>query len=125
MSAGGPSVAELQRLLSNSTNFTAAARSLYSDVMGFVHAVDWSERWLQMIGVFHVLVWLVTIGTRRFNDFQMVWLFLLRAQPLHSKHCSSCFDVQAAHGSWFGLLCGADQCHGRGALAELRAAKLL
>ena len=58
-------------------NFTGAAHDLYNDVMGFGHAIDWSERWLIGLGAFHATVWLVMIASRRNNDVQMGLLVLI------------------------------------------------
>lgn len=44
--------------------FGEAKSSLYADAMGFVHAVDFRERWLLALLAFHVAVWLVIVGTR-------------------------------------------------------------
>ena len=58
-------------------NFTGAAHDLYNDVMGFGHAIDWSERWLIGLGAFHATVWLVMIASRRNNDVQMGLLVMI------------------------------------------------
>ena len=55
------------------------ARSFYSDVMGFVHAVDWTERWLLGLAALHVITWSALILSRRSNDLQMVLLLVIRA----------------------------------------------
>ncbi|KAL3909903.1 MAG: hypothetical protein SGPRY_009258 [Prymnesium sp.] len=44
--------------------------SLHSDVMGFLHAVDWAERWLLPLALFHLIVWSAVIGTRRSYEAQ-------------------------------------------------------
>ena len=80
--AGAGGMPTLQRILAetNSTSFSVAARDFYSDVMGFVHAVDWSERWLLTLLAFHSFVWMLVILTRKWNDFQMAMLVIIRAQ---------------------------------------------
>merc|ERR1711924_487547 len=35
---------------------------------------DWNERWLLVLGAFHLFAWLVAIVTRRNHDAQMVLL---------------------------------------------------
>ena len=67
-------------------NFTAASADFYSDVLGFYHAVDWSERWLLVLGAFHVFVWIVTVLLRRADEVQMVLLVLIRAHRPASPH---------------------------------------
>ena len=69
-------VAALMQML-NGTNLTAAANDFYNDVMGFTHAVNWSERWLVGLGCFHAFVWLVALATRRNHDVQAVMLVLI------------------------------------------------
>ena len=56
-----------------------ATGSFVDDVMGFYHAIDWSERWLLALLFFHLCVWLVVVGTRRHNTVQMVLLVALLA----------------------------------------------
>jgi len=58
----------------NVTGLSDAAHDFYNDVLGFVHAVDWNERWLLGLGAFHVFVWVVMIASRRNSDAQMVLL---------------------------------------------------
>ena len=57
----------------------ATQGSFVDDVMGFYHAIDWSERWLLALLCFHLCVWLVVVGTRRHNTVQMVLLVALLA----------------------------------------------
>lgn len=74
---GGPAdPAVLERLLGASANFSAAnlTQSLVADVLGFYHAVDWSEPWLRGLAAFHVLVWIVAVAFRRWDNVQMLLL---------------------------------------------------
>lgn len=57
----------------------ATQGSFVDDVLGFYHAIDWSERWLLALLLFHLCVWLVVVGTRRHNTVQMVLLVALLA----------------------------------------------
>ena len=92
--------------LSSLMNGTRTDGSLYEDMMGFYHAVDWSEPWLRAVGLFHVLVWAYIICTRRFTEVQMVLLFVVRAQLLPSRACLSCVErscaplAQLARSTW-------------------------
>jgi hypothetical protein len=61
----------------NSTVLSDAARDLRNDLMGFVHAIDWSEQWLMGLAAFHALMWLVAIASRRSHDAQMVLLVVI------------------------------------------------
>ena len=75
--AGGPAdPAMLERLLAASANFSAAnlTQSFMTDVLGFYHAVDWSELWLRGLAVFHILVWTIAIAFRRWDNVQMLLL---------------------------------------------------
>ena len=65
----------------DASTFKQAARSAYSDMMGFYHAVDWAEPWLLGLGAFHLFIWILAIATYRWNDFQMVLLTLTCALP--------------------------------------------
>lgn len=56
--------------------FGEAKASLYADVMGFVHAVDFTERWLILLLSFHAVLWLAIISTRARANVQAA-LFLL------------------------------------------------
>ena len=58
----------------NVTGLTNAYRDFKNDVLGFAHAVDWSERWLLGLAAFHVLMWIVMIVTRKSHDAQMALL---------------------------------------------------
>ena len=42
-----------------------APKNFTEDVQAFAAAVDWTERWIQGLLVFQVLIWVVTVGTRR------------------------------------------------------------
>ena len=46
-------------------NATGGHNTLHDSVMGFYHAVDWSERWLQGLLLFHATLFIVTFLTRR------------------------------------------------------------
>lgn len=39
--------------------------NLRESIEAFTAAVDWDERWIQCLLVFHIVVWVVTISTRR------------------------------------------------------------
>ena len=67
-------------------NSTDASRSLYSDAMGFYHAVNWTERWLHALAGAHVLLWALIVATRRATDVQMVLLFVIRACRAARRH---------------------------------------
>eukprot|EP00966_Prymnesium_polylepis_P134620 3111417-Prymnesium_polylepis.7 len=65
-----------------------AADSIYADVMGFYHAVDWSERWLLGLAAFHLVIWCLAIGTRKTYEVQMVLLVVIRApRPATPRGC--------------------------------------
>ena len=63
-----------------------AVDSFHADVMGFYHAVDWSERWLLGVAALHVLTWSLVIFTRRSYETQMVLLIVIRA-PSSEEQC--------------------------------------
>ena len=65
-------LASLRQMRQNATQ-----GSFVDDVLGFYHAIDWSERWLLGLGAFHLLVWLVVIATRKSHDAQMVLLLVI------------------------------------------------
>ena len=46
-------------------NATGGHNTLHDSVMGFYHAVDWSERWLQGLLLFHATLFLAAFLTRR------------------------------------------------------------
>ena len=47
-------------------------------VMGFVSAVDWTEEWLWLLVVWHVLLLAIVIATRREWSVQLCFLSLIR-----------------------------------------------
>lgn len=51
--------------------FGEAKASLYADAMGFVHAVDFTERWIVLLLVFHAVLWLVIVASRARANVQM------------------------------------------------------
>ena len=74
-----PGMPSLDELLAGAENFTSNMKStIYADFMGFVHAVDWSERWLLGLGAFHAFVWILAILTRNADEMQMVLLVAIR-----------------------------------------------
>ena len=74
-----PGMPSFEELLGGANNFTSNLTStVYADVMGFYHAVDWSERWLLGLGAFHVFVWALAILTRNADEMQMVLLVAIR-----------------------------------------------
>ena len=72
----GDAAANLEAAMLNSLRSMRqnATGSFVDDVLGFYHAIDWSERWLLALLFFHLCVWLVVVGTRRHNTVQMVLL---------------------------------------------------
>ena len=56
-----------------------AACPLPSGTVAFASAVDWSERWIQAVVAFHVLLWLSTILTRKRFGPQAFFFFLISA----------------------------------------------
>eukprot|EP01018_Ginkgo_biloba_P019997 Gb_16496 [translate_table: standard] len=40
-------------------------------ILGFIHAVDWTEPWLILLIVFHVILLILAITTRKNSNFQM------------------------------------------------------
>lgn len=58
-------------------NISGAANDFYSDMMGFFHAIDWTEQWLLGLGGFHLTLWILTIALRNSHDAQMVLLLLI------------------------------------------------
>ena len=75
MTSAGP-IDALEDLI-RSANFSGAAQDFKSDVLGFVHAIDWMETWIQALGVYHLFLWIIVIGLRRWNDLQMCMLVLI------------------------------------------------
>jgi hypothetical protein len=76
MASGPADPAMIERLLAASANFSAAnlTQSFMTDMLGFYHAVDWSEPWLRGLAVFHILVWTIAIAFRRWDNVQMLLL---------------------------------------------------
>lgn len=64
----------LSRVNLSAFNLTGAARDFQSDVLGFFHAIDWSERWLLYLAAFHTVVLALTVSLRRSHNAQMVLL---------------------------------------------------
>ena len=67
-------VQSLERIIEKA-NFTSAFRDFSSDFQGFFHAIDWTERWLRLLGAYHLTLWCLVIGSRRSQDAQMLLLF--------------------------------------------------
>lgn len=90
MKLPAPSREQLEALLAQGFNATQLARAeLVSDVLGFVHAVDWSERWLLGLLAFHAAWWGAALALRRSADATMVLLVALlatvrAAEPLNT-----------------------------------------
>ena len=61
-------------------NFTVASAEFYSDVLGFYHAVDWTERWLIALVAFHIQLWVIAVALRHSDNVQMVLLVLIRTR---------------------------------------------
>ncbi|GLT44408.1 hypothetical protein SLA2020_183100 [Shorea laevis] len=59
-----------------SSELRSGLRPAYENFMGFFHAIDWKEPWLMGLLVFHFVLLIVTILSRRNTNFQMC-LFLL------------------------------------------------
>lgn len=71
--------AAMRQQLSQFRANASSEGSLTDDVMGFYHAVDWSEPWLKGLLAFHVTVWVLAIATRKLNDVQIVMLLSILA----------------------------------------------
>lgn len=63
--------AELKKHLNNATH------SFYEDVVGFYHAVDFREPWLQLILLLHVICFGVVVATRNRMNAQTVLFCVL------------------------------------------------
>ena len=67
---------------------TEQQQGFYDAVMGFFHAIDWRERWIQGILLFHVVLLVVAVTNRRSSSTQLT-IFLVAlgivgcAQPLN------------------------------------------
>jgi transmembrane protein 18 len=67
----------------------AEKEGLWNVILGFVHAVDWGERWIQCILLVHVVLILLVLVFRRNSNVQLVVfsiavLLIAMAQPLNS-----------------------------------------
>merc|ERR1712194_738295 len=71
--------AAMRQQLSQFRANASSEGTLTDDVMGFYHAVDWSEPWLKGLLAFHVTVWVLAIATRKLNDVQIVMLLSILA----------------------------------------------
>ena len=85
---GEPTIDALERILS-SANFSGAYRDAKSDFMGFVHAIDWSERWLLALGAYHIFIWSLVVALRRSQDAQMVLLFVILASVYTAEYINA------------------------------------
>ncbi|XP_052202180.1 uncharacterized protein LOC127807964 [Diospyros lotus] len=56
--------------------FRSGLRPAYDNFLGFFHAIDWTEPWLICLMLFHVLLLVMAIISRKNTNFQMC-LFLL------------------------------------------------
>eukprot|EP00615_Pteridomonas_danica_P009396 CAMPEP_0114351094 /NCGR_PEP_ID=MMETSP0101-20121206/16905_1 /TAXON_ID=38822 ORGANISM="Pteridomonas danica, Strain PT" /NCGR_SAMPLE_ID=MMETSP0101 /ASSEMBLY_ACC=CAM_ASM_000211 /LENGTH=191 /DNA_ID=CAMNT_0001490757 /DNA_START=1 /DNA_END=572 /DNA_ORIENTATION=- len=54
-----------------------APKNFREDVEAFVAAVDWSEKWIQALLITHVLLWIVTIITRKNFTWQCCTFFFV------------------------------------------------
>ena len=52
-------------------------KSFKEDVEAFTAAVDWTERWIQCILIFHVVLWVTTIWSRRHFYWQVATFFFV------------------------------------------------
>ena len=84
---------EFQRQLLKQAQASVGAseqqEGFYDVVMGFIHAIDWNERWIQSILLFHGFLLLTTLIYRRNSTVQLsIFLVALGvvgcAQPLNS-----------------------------------------
>jgi len=66
-----------EAMLRSMKGLNATETTFYEDAVGFYHAVDWSERWIQALGAFHLVAWLLVFFTRRQNEMQMVLLIVI------------------------------------------------
>ena len=86
-------IEEFQRQLLKQAQASVGAseqqEGLYDVVMGFIHAINWNERWIQSILLFHGLLLLTALMYRRNSTVQLC-IFLVAlgvvacAQPLNS-----------------------------------------
>lgn len=73
---GMPSLSDILAAANLTVGDTSA--SFYADAMGFVHAIDWSERWLLGLLALHLVIWVLAISLRQSHDMQMVLLVVIR-----------------------------------------------
>eukprot|EP00965_Chrysotila_dentata_P036793 1224156-Pleurochrysis_carterae.AAC.2 len=69
-------------------NATQSEGSLRDDILGFYHAVDWSERWLSVLAAFIVLLGVISVCTRRHSEVQMALLIFCLGHGLSGKALS-------------------------------------
>lgn len=93
-SMGSAGMEEFQRQLLKHAQASVGAsgeqkEGFYDVVMGFIHAIDWNERWIQSILLFHGLMLLTALVYRGSSNVQLsIFLVALGvvwcAQPLNS-----------------------------------------
>lgn len=90
---GSEGMEEFQRQLLKQAQASVGAseqqEGLYDIVMGFIHAINWNERWIQSVLLFHSLLLLTALIYRRSSTVQLsIFLVALAvvgcAQPLNS-----------------------------------------
>ncbi|XP_038695611.1 transmembrane protein 18-like [Tripterygium wilfordii] len=59
-----------------SAELRSGLRPAYENFIGFFHAIDWKEPWLMSLLVFHLVLLIATVMSRKNTNFQM-FLFLL------------------------------------------------
>ncbi|KAG8470989.1 hypothetical protein KFE25_009410 [Diacronema lutheri] len=74
--------------------FGEAKSSMYADVMGFVHAIDFTERWIALLLAFHAILWAFIILTRERTQAQA---FLFLALVLGTRAAEWLNGLGAAH----------------------------
>ena len=52
-------------------------KNFVEDVSAFVAAVDWSERWIQLLLAGHLILWFTTVWTRRRFSWQSLTFFVV------------------------------------------------
>jgi hypothetical protein len=57
-------------------NKSKGPETFSEELMAFYHAVDWSERWIQIMLISHLVLFIITVLTRRNVNIQTV-IFLL------------------------------------------------
>ena len=94
--SGAPSREQLESLLAQGVNATQLAKAEFvHDVLGFVHAVDWTERWLLALCGWHLAWWVAAIALRRSADGQMALLVALLGATYAAERLNS-----VAHEHW-------------------------